>query len=281
MTWDLLSWCGRLRYLAKRDRILLGGELPSSAGLRSLLANLPDWNLYAQLNPAPGFRGLKAATRHVTHLRYLVIDLDPTLPGVDVLPTAWSLALEHDATLLDSGRGAQVWVHLDPVPLNGPDQRARIERGIGTWLRFLPHPPTVDVDTSCSDLARVVRMPDSINQKTGRPARLLRRGSPIPMFTRLMDLGAAPAETGSVAKDTAHLGAVIPHLTETAARFLTEGWVTPGRHAAAYAAAASLRDAAVELEWAEAWVSRGGSQCEPPLPPSDSQRAVHNAYDRA
>lgn len=283
--WDLFG--SPLHYFAKRGGHCLGGRLAIGSSGRSalqhLLTNLQDWSVYVHLNRVSAdFRGIKAATRDIVQWRYIVIDLDPVGPLARPLDCALALAEDFNATVVDTGRGAQVLVHLAPTDLD-PTNRPLIERGIGRWLRLLKPSEDVVVDTTCSDLARVVRLPGSINQKTGRPAFIVREGALAPqphyLTSHVMSLGERlPAETVSSLRACVHLARAIPHLNSTAARFVTEGWLTPGRHTAAYATAAALRDAAVPVDRAEAWVVRAGSLCVPPLSSTEALRCVHSAY---
>jgi hypothetical protein len=138
------------------------------------------------------------------------------------------------------------------------------------------------VDTSCSDLSRVVRLPGSTNQKTLRPCVILDTGTPIDLVDKVLACSIPPPEPVPCRHvDTSNLAAVLPHLTEAAQRFLTEGAPFGSRHAAAYAAAASLREAGVPLERALNWVCRGGTFCSPPLTSQEDETDLERATVRA
>jgi hypothetical protein len=55
---------------------------------------------------------------------------------------------------------------------------------------------------------------------------------------------------------------------------------SPGRHAAAFAAAASLAELKTPQAQAAEWVAEGGALCNPPLSKSESYRATRNAYQK-
>jgi hypothetical protein len=279
-TWNLLA---PLRLFAIHPNgSLLGAPIPSLAALGVALKNLRQWNVYAHANGAPPGPRPRLRSHDVVNWRLAVIDIDPVSPNADPLTPALALGEQFDAHVVDTGRGAQVWVELTSTPIGTDSAREIAERGMGVWLRRLPGPESFGcvIDTSCSDLARLIRLPGSINQKTGHLSRLLRIGHPQPLATTILALAGSPVEPVSLPppRKTQQLGVVLPHITQTAARFLTEGWETPGRHAAAYAAAASLRDAAISVDVAMAWVTRGGRLCRPGLPVHETQRTVQCAY---
>jgi hypothetical protein len=74
---------------------------------------------------------------------------------------------------------------------------------------------------------------------------------------------------------------LMPHLTDTAAAFLTEGVAYPGRRDAAYATARSLGEVGVPMEVAEQFIMRATRLCRPRLgidELEDVQRSIPNAY---
>jgi hypothetical protein len=253
--------------------------------------------LYVHLNPSVARQfSPKANASDVTHFTNLLVDIDPLSAdaeprkALDAATTALEAILPGSteaSSVVYSGRGFQVWVHFEKQDLHScPDLRYRVNRATHALLTLVGRRTgsafDCRVDTSCSDLSRVARLPGSVNQKTGQLASYLRED-----YTRLLDIGSLLVfDSGPPVRTDAPklppgspVGFVLPHLTLKAATFLTEGVDSPGRHASAYAAAASLREAGIELETAAEWVVRGGKRCDPPLPPSECIAATRCAYN--
>ena len=304
--WKLFEWNGSLRLTAKLgENGVTGGVIKSKQALYRACHNLEHggWDIYVGANPARG-TGIKAATREVEVWRYLVIDLDPIAPEC-----APELAIEQAliegsgmvhglakaATVAFTGRGAQAWVGVSPHYLrDSSSSRAEVERGMGAFLHRLRlqwgDRLGYRIDTSTSDLARIVRCPGTINTKTGRRARVIRQhipiledGSPTCHQLDVQEIirlaGPAPPEPVAVVDEKcSNLNIVAPHLNDRARKFLREGLEEGERHKSAYAAAANLRELGVHYSNAVAWVLRGGRKCRPKLRAGDCQHAVNEAW---
>lgn len=281
------------RYFTLRGEQRAGGLVTSDGALCGLLSNT-DHSIYVHLNPSvPRQFSPKASARDITHFTNLLVDIDPvssdaeprraldaTLESLEILIPGSTQA----SSVVYSGRGFQVWLHFEATDLRSDeDQRHAIHRATTSLLGLVSAGDFgCRVDSSCSDLSRVARMPGSVNQKTKQTSCYIRED-----YTKLLDLGsllvfdAGPPVKTDVPKlpPGSPVGFVLPHLTLKAATFLTEGSPSPGRHAAAYAAAASLREAGIELETAAEWVVRGGKRCDPPLSPSECIAATRCAYN--
>jgi hypothetical protein len=281
------------RYFAIKDGQRAGGLVTNDGALRSLLTNTGH-NLYVHLNPSVARQfSPKANASDVTHFTNLLVDIDPLSAdaeprkALDAATTALETLLPGSteaSSVVYSGRGFQIWVHFAGQDLRGNQElRHSVHRATSALLGMVDCGTFgCRVDTSCSDLSRVARLPGSVNQKTGQLASYLRED-----YTRLLDIGSLLVfDSGPPVRTDAPklppgspVGFVLPHLTLKAATFLTEGVDSPGRHASAYAAAASLREAGIELETAAEWVVRGGKRCDPPLPPSECIAATRCAYN--
>lgn len=190
--------------------------------------------------------------------------------------------------IIDSGRGVQLWYRLNDTPLHDDeDLRLRARLAMGHILKQLAALGPVGgctVDTSCSDLPRVMRMPGSVNLKTGRQAIILDKGEATPWLTEfLLD------RTPSLPKITLPYytaGATIPwqkllpHLTAKAHQFITSGVEEPGRHAACVAAAASLRDYGLSQEAAKRPLLWGAGKCQPPLLATEVDPILESVWKR-
>jgi hypothetical protein len=293
----VLEVLGRpLRWFARTNGGVCGGTCHSSPALRRVVANLSAWNLYATLNPTRLGGGPKAATSDVLSWRWVLIDLDPLgcptyEPDWLVLFGAIAQALDLEtgsvpqnaSTILYSGRGWQVWLPVADTQVVDRQHALRIECSISNFLRIvsgIAHLRTHVIDQSCRDLARVARMPGTRNLKTGRPAMFHQLGDGRRISPHdILELPSLFPDIQPL-EPTHHrdLTRVLPHLSDRAVRYLTEGVFSPGRHSAAYAAAAALRDVGIPLDLATPWVQGGGRRCLPPLPSQDATRCTRNAY---
>jgi len=226
-----------------------------------------------------------------------------------------------DPFVLDSGRGMQAWVRLHDLVLEGPtgtirkvplpaplpslemleeeaeapitvvqsaDARLVARRVHGYWLRHLFEEVGVVggcvIDTSVCDLPRVMRCPGTINQKTGRMARIINPGTEHPLLaskmltlTPLSEFKEAPPAEMMVEGRT--WADVFPILSLTAQNFLRDGQDEPGRHKATVATVYALRDAGLTPEAALAGVARGNEKSLPePLKRHELERMVRDAF---
>lgn len=284
-----------IRFFAKSEFQRLGGSIPSPRALASLLSN-ETWDLYIHLNPSDSPRYTpKASSSEITHLTNILLDLDPVMSSASLSDAIDSALRQGDellkgsgnaATIVYSGRGMQAWIPIEPTLLSLPDQRLSIERATNAFLRRIDVSEYgCRIDTSCSDLARVARLPGSTNQKSKTHATLVKEGSgeriPVGELLKLDPGESRKIRSQLNEKTRTYFPFILPHLTARAVTFLTQGVTSPGRHAAAYAAARSLYELSVPFETAETWVIKGGSLCDPPLSPSDSARALRNAYSKS
>lgn len=255
-----------------------------------------NWNIYIQLNPSREKVKIKASASDIAYVQAILIDIDPLPSNVDNLPSdywnywtsrALELVLEHgvleeQVAVIDSGRGRQLWVLIDPL---GGDN-SRIVRRIPPFVRavaseFADACPYYRIDTSCTDIARVARMPGSINHKTGCEATILKAAKPGP-WTWLRDNFEPDPEPDAVEVCTPvnRWQDLIPRLNNRASNFILLGESTPGRHAGAFCAARSLREAGATKEQALFLVSMGASRCIPPLE-GDWVRIVEREFPNA
>lgn len=266
--------------------------MESPVGLKRIVANYPEHNLYVGLNPARRSKKLRIGSRDVSRFQAFLVDIDPIAPESDPMTAMKEvLACAHDLlgeeyhpVIVDSGRGIQLWFRsFDPIAVTEETVRGW-ELAIGAFLRQLAR--GLDerggcrVDTSCSDLARLARLPGSTNQKSGRLVTILEPGERsrglgdrLGRFECRLDTAQAPHVSGVRTWQR-----VFHSLTVTARRFITEGVDEPGRHGACYAAAASMKELGVSIESAAQAVRLGSSLCRPMLSEADAFRAMRNAY---
>lgn len=291
--WQLLARNDSIRYFSKHQDRILAGVANSVAKLNAIVSLNPEWNWYITLNPTRARASLKARSLDVTEWRFILIDIDPLGQGDPEAALNFLLdkhQLRSYCAILNSGRGWQAWVSLRPMLLSsesdsgytsGRASRSHVESVTKAWLHSLGDPGfRCKVDTSCSDLARVARLPGTTNHKTGRPATLVAMPSDEMDTSQLLDMYPPPERISHAAVGGLSLPRLLPYLTETASHFLCEGVREPGRHATAYAAARSLYEAGIPPERALDLIQVGASLCNPPLPIRDAARAVRNAYSK-
>lgn len=268
IAWDALSWKGTLRWFASRmernKKRVMGGVLPNAESLLGTIRNAEalGWDLYLQLNPSDA-TGIKASRDDILQWRYAVLDLDPD--GTELAPPYPSLAFDHHEIF--SGRGYQYW-----LPIAEGDafiSALEAERLMNGWLHAFKEQITTPgwhVDTACSDIARVVRCPGSINQKTGQRAEYIigksstSTGRISASFMRSY-LRPMPEPPSKFEGNSSSLVELLPHLNGTATTFLLYGVEQGKRHNACYAACRNLKEIGVSSYHALAHLAAGGARC--------------------
>lgn len=292
-TWELLPLpSGTFRYVFAKDGDgrVTGTWIPGPGALSRFLVNHRDQSCYIQLNPA-NQRGLVRPTaKEVSHLQAILLDVDPVEAGAEagaamarVAEVCTSLGVPTTCiSLINTGRGLQFWLHLDPIPIIGEGSLARaVRKFIWAVAGRVGTSHGCRVDTSCADLGRLARLPGSVNQKTGKKASIISRGSPVPALflfpfdEEVVDAVAAPPPRALRTK----WPEIAVHLTRTAQEYITLGSEEPGRHRAAFATAKSLKEACVEPEVALHLLLLGAGRCAPELPLSDASRIFRQVFE--
>ena len=265
----------------------MGGRLRSLDALIGTIRNAEalGWNLYLNANPTVNRPGKKKLSRKdVTHWRYVVIDLDPgsaalipPRPGLELGEGDTADCLLNKAHRIFSGRGYQYWLpikgalsYLEHPRLMHPWINAEsYERGMRGYLAELSKTsdtwaPGWIVDTTCSDLARVVRCPGSMNQKTGRRAvveHMSQDSTDVRDISRYSVPDTEHWTNGLKLENPQSLSDILPHLTVTARRFILEGVRSPGRHTACWSTAMTLKSLGVPAPKALEWLMVGSHKC--------------------
>jgi len=270
--WYLLSWQEEVQWFATKEsggqKRTLGGRLDSMDRLIATIRNAYElgWNLYLQANPSRRAGKVKLSQEDITHWRYIVLDLDPS---EDTLAPPLFDKVAHR---IFSGRGYQCWVpvwnepKVDKIYLKTGDDPARYERIMAGYIRYHSGKPWTNgwqIDTSCSDLARVVRCPGSINQKTGAQSVVEYWQGEGKSIGELFNLECATPERAHPLQNSTSLSDVLPHLTATARKFILDGVESPGRHSACFHTAKLMKELAVPESAARRWVMSGANICRP------------------
>lgn len=278
LVWNLLPLPpGTYRYVfAKRGNAVEGTWVSGPAALARFIRGHPLHDCYIQLNPVRTPARIRPRLEDVTHVQAVLLDLDPVEPTGDGDRAVARLEAICDAlgvptecsTLIHSGRGRQLWLHTDAMPIIGEGSLARAVRAfVSRVVKAYGVACGFQVDASCVDLTRLARLPGSTNQKTMEPARVLRYGKPMPalwLLSHAPDDVLVEAVVTAAGPPPKSWPAIAATLTTAAFSFITEGAPEGGRHKAAVACARSLRDAAVAPETARRLLWEGASKCDLP-----------------
>jgi len=286
-----------VRWFAKRGDEIKGGITESAFGLSRICSNLYPMNLYVGVNSSLKRTGIRVGAADINFWQRVVVDVDPDGPAADpedaaVTAREWMdsfMGYKTDPTVIYSGRGCQLWFNLaEALELKSGETRLGIRAAVGQLLQLMSHDLAVfsgcRVDTSCSDLPRVARVPGTVNWKTKERARFITAGGrePSRFPLKIMEIETPPPPPrGGKPPAEGNWFRRFCHLTNTARDFILEGRQEPGRHQAAYAAAASLRDIGATERDAIGAVLHGAKLCSPELAPRDALRCVRNAYKSA
>ena len=159
---------------------------------------------------------------------------------------------------------------------------------MGYWLKRLAE--TIGtmyecrIDTSTSDLPRLMRCPATVNQKTGREtaiicpgsgqhvgySQLLVTGTPATVYAE-PDVNAIPGRTWQLA---------FSDLTRMAQNYLQNGQEEPTRHKVLWHTARKLMEVGCTREEARKAVTRANSLCgeDQELSPEEIEHAIDTAY---
>jgi len=255
------------------------------------------WDAYIQPNPTRT-KNKRSSAKDVSHYRWFTMDIDPVEGGdsseiFSMNVPAPLMDLEGSVFEVQTGRGIQLWWRAVETEIVSDEQREALRYmnacmlketylGVKGWkVDFLP------------DLPRLVRMPMTINSKTGRMAEITTWPKEGCMWFDSQVgrewAGDPPPPPEPVVLVKAKWQHALPHLSLLAKTFIMEGvdskdTESPGRHHSAVAAARSLRDANLPYECALVAVLRGARRCRPSLDEDSSfttyevMRIVAGAY---
>jgi hypothetical protein len=321
--WDLLphpSADSVVRLFWRKKTGERGGDYARNLKeLRRFVSATQGRNVYVAPNPTQSTIGMRHETKDVTHWSYLLIDVDPLSDAVNpqpalVLDEALRLLGEwigkdlqaNPPIIIDSGRGMQAWIRLEDIVFDDHDtvvpkdgifysgekaismRRKTARRSMGHWLKRLAD--TIGtmhecrLDTSCSDLPRLMRCPATVNQKTGREtaiicpgsgqhvgySSLLVTGTPETTYAE-PDVNAIPGRTWQLA---------FSDLTRMAQTYLQNGQEEPTRHKVLFHTTKKLMEVGcTEAETFKA-VSRANGLCgeDQALPIEEVIRIVKQVF---
>jgi len=247
--------------------------------------NGEGWDMYFCINqPKPDFVGVKPSDAEIQSYDRFILDFDP-LPGEASVPYLSPGNIRYAAWwtwVVYSGRGMQLHCKLAPHNLSVADMRARVRSIFKSILSSAAADMRCHLDTSTTDASRLVRMPGTVNWRTGERARAATHGGGLSYVDwRRYEPDPTPEPPPPLNTEITHLSQVAPRLTRTAINYLTFG-VTQDRHKTCFAAAISLREAGVLEEQAVEWCWKANNLVIEPLRLSarDIQYCVKSAYQK-
>jgi hypothetical protein len=203
--------------------------------------------------------------------------------------------------IIDSGRGMQAWIRLEDIPMrdsparSADDLRLGLDRSTarrvnGYWLKRLDEKLGVAygcrIDTSVSDLPRVMRCPGTINQKTKRMARFVNATDQVFVGLATLLLVGVPKNKLTDPEPSEGISAgqpwqmVFAHMTLMAQTYLIQGQAEPGRHKVMWHTAKKLRELGVTRAEARRALSYANALKgeDEELPADQVEHALDTAY---
>lgn len=308
-TWDILtspdsSPTKKVRWFARgpRDSTLqnLGGIVYSPEELKNL-TNVRGYNMYVTLNPTTDRICKRISTEDVTTWAFVLLDLDPlfSVSTVEAMRIGFYFRdqlLEHvhpelsKAAIIYSGRGVQLWVRLQGtyVSTDRIQHTAQVSaQSIRGFLDLIQNQVPEDWRLDpLSDMARVARMPNTINQKTGYATSIVSAGEiaeydltefilqqykPLPEYAiAVSSLKSYNREWTDVRND----------LTLRAKTFLDLGATAGNRHESCWVLCKNLHEHGVTKWSAMDALQYGNRSCEPELTDRELQEILEQVYGR-
>lgn len=266
-----------VRLFAKKGERKIGDSAKSPERVMTFLRGTEGMDRYVGVNPTTSTTGVRHKSEDVTHWSYLLLDADPLTgaenphPGqfltdaIRLLEDQVGKVLEEDVLVIDSGRGMQGWIRLNDVFLIDDEHRKYARKTMGYWLNLLSDKLGTQyecrLDTSVSDLPRVMRMPGTVNTKTGRTARIVNPSSRVFLGLDRLLVSGVPAEK-FLEPDSLTVAPGTPWqkvynlLTVKAQNYLMNGKLEPGRHETMWHVITSLHEKGISREQARLAVSR-------------------------
>lgn len=237
------------------------------------------YDCYWQPNSTTKKDGTRCKTHDITAWCFFLIDIDPietsARPSVALLEVQRRLMemlqVSLDGYWCESGRGIQAWYPLAPTPTHSLVNAPRAQSyWLGRLSSEMGHFAGCTLDPSSADLPRVMRLPNTINTKTGRRTRLTRlaRGANPLLAQRLLERTPAHIFDIKEPKKSVDMGpwqAYLPLMTVGGRKFLTEGAAEGARHKAATAAMLSLCELGASRSEVLSALLYGAQFCDPPL----------------
>lgn len=300
-TWDILTYGQerpKVRWFCRRlNGDNLGGIVTNPVDLANIARlSHQGYNCYVTLNPTNERACKRINTDDVTKWGFIFLDFDPLdvenqTPMPDFIAAVRQVFSVIDPDLkpaiINSGRGVQMWVRLPEYPCDSPTERAQcaaVNRGFLLRFRDVVTPLGWRLDM-LSDLARIARLPGSMNQRNGAFAAILDPGTVAPTVTLdwLIQNFYRPLPISSPVTNysqDATWEQVKDDLPFRAQRFLTYGATAGERHETCFHVCKSLHERGVTEESALEALCWGNEACKEPLQMFELREILNQVYGR-
>jgi hypothetical protein len=262
-----------------------------------------EHDVYIAPNPTLRCSGTRHSAADVSHWSFFFLDVDPVeerndphlflAQALDLLEDKVCKRLDQCITL-DSGRGTQAWIRLEDWPITNNTAEIGISgknarKVMGWWLTHLASILGTmygcRLDTTVSDLPRVMRMPGTVNTKTGKMATFIRTSQwQHEGLAQLLAVGTPDSVFNEPEISVLPVGTpwqmVFTKLTLQAQNYLTKGKEDPGRHTTCWHTARKLQELGIDITQARIALQYANSILgeEMALSPADIEHALKTAY---
>lgn len=285
-------WFGRHR----RTGETVGGSYTSDDVLDRIRRNLLDsHHLYIGVNPSTKPAGVRCADKDIPIIRGILIDIDNHTRdnGHEVslgqiyskISTAIQITLDYlpSISMFDTGRGFHFIIEVPDYSVQDRQSRSIFRHAVSTFLttlcRQFGRRTEYHIDPCTSDLARLRRMPHSINHSNGRIAIPLGRQISVPLDITHF-LSKFSESRPPIVHQSTEWWKVFSHpaMAVTARRFISEGVLEGQRNSNAHATAKALHEFGVSFSSAREALLKGAMLCKPRLTPREALNALKSAY---
>src|SRR5258705_779582 len=255
-----------VRLFAKKGEEKRGDFARSEKELERFIRSNIDYNTYVAPNPTLSTIGLRHNSNDVTHWSFVFSDVhwveaiaDPRAALYEILMMFGGWAgrnLEKNyPTVIDSGRGVQAWLRTEDLEFTDSSiSRRDVRRIMSYWLRRLADRIGLihgcKLDTSVSDLPRVMRVPGTKNIKTGASASVITtQREPYPWLIPFLIKGCPDSvliDPEIIVCPGVQWQLVFTKLTPTAQDYIHKGQEEPGRHKTLWHTAKCFAELGVE-----------------------------------
>lgn len=283
-----------VRWFAKdAEGFNLGGMCKTPEELENTITplNKRGFNIYAHLNPTFPRIAKRAKIGDTLAWAFTLVDLDPLTGMLEpeeaaqhalrVAKSTWEF-IDPDWTpkpvVVYTGRGLHLWFRLHPTV--GGDWAA-IANAQREWLKHVRIPDTLRLDRLC-DTARVVRMPGTVNHRTGRVSEMLSMGAnePAGAVAKIVSLAKAPEHVTPQGGTDLDWKDVKNELTTRARTFLDWGAEEGTRHETCWHVATMLKAHGVSRASAVDALEHGNEVSPKRLTTREIADVVNQVYGR-